>query len=455
MGCGASTVAPDGPGSDSIAATPTDRGGGSAHTFRRAQSQGGYGATNTPRTRPTAITPTSLTDEVKDIEGEYASRAVIAQPLSSISRASTAVLPTSSSTKDMSVSRSTAGDLIENSISQHRRGVTLKISSSKSQLVNPPLRILFLGPSESGKTTVKHQIKIMSKFEFTQTDRMPFVAALHQNIISNLQQILRGLQILRRELAPRSRASASILQELDGFEPVTAELARHAMTVWMDPIVQELVKSPTASSVVADSMEYLMKNLESISSVSYIPSLQDIARARVRTTGIVDSELLIQGQRWEVIDVGGLRSERGKWVKLFPNTVAIFYTASLASFDMALHEDPTVNRMDEALHLFELLCAEPKLAKVPKFVILTKVDVLRDKLAKGVRVAHYFPWYTGENELNSAVNFFKEAFLSLAPDRQLARVVVVDATNYESVSTQLGPLFTEVVQGTPRSGSPR
>jgi len=198
-----------------------------------------------------------------------------------------------------------------------------------------------------------------------------------------------------------------------------------------------------------------MKNLESISSVSYIPSLQDIARARVRTTGIVDSELLIQGQRWEVIDVGGLRSERGKWVKLFPNTVAIFYTASLASFDMALHEDPTVNRMDEALHLFELLCAEPKLAKVPKFVILTKVDVLRDKLAKGVRVAHYFPWYTGENELNSAVNFFKEAFLSLAPDRQLARVVVVDATNYESVSTQLGPLFTEVVQGTPRSGSPR
>lgn len=44
----------------------------------------------------------------------------------------------------------------------------------------------------------------------------------------------------------------------------------------------------------------------------YIPSDQDVLRARVRTTGIVETSFLIDGVIFKMFDVGGQRNERKK-----------------------------------------------------------------------------------------------------------------------------------------------
>jgi guanine nucleotide-binding protein G(i) subunit alpha len=46
----------------------------------------------------------------------------------------------------------------------------------------------------------------------------------------------------------------------------------------------------------------------------YIPSEQDVLRSRVRTTGIVENDFVIDGNQFKMYDVGGQRNERKKWI---------------------------------------------------------------------------------------------------------------------------------------------
>ena len=53
-----------------------------------------------------------------------------------------------------------------------------------------------------------------------------------------------------------------------------------------------------------------------------------------------------------LVDVGGQRSERRKWIHCFEHVSSIIFIASLAEYNMYLVEDPTVNRLDESIALF-------------------------------------------------------------------------------------------------------
>ena len=52
-------------------------------------------------------------------------------------------------------------------------------------------------------------------------------------------------------------------------------------------------------------------------------------RAKQKTTGVVETQFQIQGVTLKLIDVGGQRTERRKWLHCFENVTAVIYVASL------------------------------------------------------------------------------------------------------------------------------
>jgi hypothetical protein len=62
---------------------------------------------------------------------------------------------------------------------------------------------------------------------------------------------------------------------------------------------------------------------------------------------------VIEGKEFVVIDVGGQRNERKKWIHCFEDVTAIIFIASLSEYDSLLFEDNSTNRMHEALDLFD------------------------------------------------------------------------------------------------------
>lgn len=71
----------------------------------------------------------------------------------------------------------------------------------------------------------------------------------------------------------------------------------------------------------------------------YIPTDQDILRARLRTTGISETIFDLGQLTYKMFDVGGQRSERKKWIHVFDNVQVVLFLAAISGYDQVLVED--------------------------------------------------------------------------------------------------------------------
>jgi len=90
-----------------------------------------------------------------------------------------------------------------------------------------------------------------------------------------------------------------------------------------------------------------LNNVDRLSCTDYIPTDQDILRCRVRTTGIKQNIFQANGLIYRVVDVGGQRTERKKWIHCFDDVNSIIFLVALSDYDQTLWEDnKTVNIID-------------------------------------------------------------------------------------------------------------
>ncbi len=154
------------------------------------------------------------------------------------------------------------------------------------------------------------------------------------------------------------------------------------------------------------------ENIERITSEYYRPSTVDVLRARVRTTGVIETHFKIKGVIFRMYDVGGQRSERRKWIQCFDDVKALLYVTALSGYDMTLFEDPEVNRLRESLHLFESVCNNCFFRNTTIIMFLNKVDLFRQKVLHTDRQLRvYFPEYPGPDyDVETACRFIRRRF---------------------------------------------
>lgn len=95
-----------------------------------------------------------------------------------------------------------------------------------------------------------------------------------------------------------------------------------------------------------------------------------------------------------MFDVGGQRSERKKWIHCFENVTTILFLVAISEYDQLLFEDETVNRMQEALTLFDSICNSRWFVKTSIILFLNKIDRFKEKLPLSP-MRNYFPDYEG------------------------------------------------------------
>ena len=76
-----------------------------------------------------------------------------------------------------------------------------------------------------------------------------------------------------------------------------------------------------------------------ILAADYLPNEQDVLRSRVVTTGIIETSFRVNKLIYRMVDVGGQRSERRKWIQCFDDVRAVLFICALSGYDMTLFED--------------------------------------------------------------------------------------------------------------------
>lgn len=219
--------------------------------------------------------------------------------------------------------------------------------------------------------------------------------------------------------------------------------------LWEDPGVQASWNRRSEFQVV-ESIKGFFNEVDRICADGYIPTEQDLLQSRVRTTGIITEAYDIDGNTFEMYDVGGQRNERKKWIHCFESVTAVIFVAALSEYNQKLFEDGTCNRMIEALDLFEEIASSEYFKKSSLLLFLNKKDLFGEKISKvPITDTPEFSDYTGGSDYDAGVDYFvkhfKERFAKHGGDRELYHHCTC-ATDTKNIEVVFGVCKTIILQ---------
>uniref|UniRef100_A0A6U4C937 Uncharacterized protein n=1 Tax=Phaeomonas parva TaxID=124430 RepID=A0A6U4C937_9STRA len=178
------------------------------------------------------------------------------------------------------------------------------------------VKLLLLGAGESGKSTIFKQMKILYGVGFSEEDRGQYKRFVFSNIIEAMKAICEACEALGIKDQVQAKESYDVLMASSLGDEVTETLGGHVEALWADPGIQAAWGRRSEYQVIETTKSYF-ERIREISAFGYIPTKEDVLLARVRTSGIVEEKYSIEGNMFEMYDVGGQRNERKKWIHCF------------------------------------------------------------------------------------------------------------------------------------------
>ncbi|XP_010120219.1 PREDICTED: guanine nucleotide-binding protein subunit alpha-14, partial [Chlamydotis macqueenii] len=187
--------------------------------------------------------------------------------------------------------------------------------------------------------------------------------------------------------------------------------------LWEDPGIQECYDRRREYQL-SDSAKYYLTDLDRIATSSFVPTQQDILRVRVPTTGIIEYPFDLENIIFRMVDVGGQRSERRKWIHCFESVTSIIFLVALSEYDQVLAECDNENRMEESKALFKTIITYPWFLNSSVILFLNKKDLLEEKIMYSHLIS-YFPEYTGpKQDVKAARDFILKLYQDQNPDKE-------------------------------------
>lgn len=309
------------------------------------------------------------------------------------------------------------------------------------------LRLIILGISGSGKSTFTKQMKYINSDGFDSQETLYYKQVIHRNIFIGLRELI---QLAQREgivFEEKNREHLEYIQSLDANiydEPVTVDNRDMILSLWADKGMKKALNKSKYFQVQMTNMDYLIENIERISEDDYVPNVDDIIRARQRTTGTNNVTFEHRGYLWEIVDVGGQLPERGKWDKIINDgCAAIIFFAALDEYNTLSAEDAESTKMSISIQVWEEVID----AKHSNCAILfmNKTDVFKQKIKDKRHWKDFkktFPEYTGKKNWTDCANHVKEFYLNFVPEEERNQIFVhltcaIDTAKMETVFKDL------------------
>ncbi|CAH8473190.1 unnamed protein product [Schistosoma rodhaini] len=275
------------------------------------------------------------------------------------------------------------------------------------------VKLLLLGTGESGKSTFVKQMRIIHGAGYTDKEKEAFKTLVYQNIFLAMQIMCDALRTLSIELEyPMNQENIELILKIDLEDSIalTPERLNAMHQLWADQGMK-MCYERRREFQLSDSSKYYLNNFDRIADPNYLISLQDILRVRVPTTGIVEYPFNLDSTIFRIVDVGGQRSERRKWIHSFESVTSIIFLSALNEYDQVLVENENENRMEESLLLFKTIINYECFQSLSIILFLNKKDILEEKIQYS-HLVDYFPKFTGpENDAIAARNFILRMYL--------------------------------------------
>ncbi|KAJ7362800.1 heterotrimeric G-protein alpha subunit, GPA2-like protein [Mycena albidolilacea] len=331
------------------------------------------------------------------------------------------------------------------------------------------VKVLLLGSGDSGKSTILKQMRLIHRVPFSPQETESFRQLVFDNLTRGLKYLLDALPDMELELPPayadvddagwvrgwapgegaaalaalagkrgkKGAGSGDNGEDDEGVRGVRGEaiaddvtLIEHAedlrdgepfpmrfygplARLWAEPVVRT-AWSRGNEAAVPENLHYFFSDLPRLFDPAYVPTEQDIVRARARTIGITETTFNLRDHEMLMVDVGGQKSERRKWIHCFQDVTSILFLVSLSGYDQCLVEDRDANQMQDAMTIWDSICHSQWFKQTSIILFLNKNDLFEKKI-KTSDIKSFFPDFDGEpGSALAGRDYFKRRFGRLA-----------------------------------------
>lgn len=278
---------------------------------------------------------------------------------------------------------------------QHNRSVEQKLVKSKKGEVGI-VKLLLLGAGESGKTTVFKQMRYLKGRGFDDDYLQEMKFQIIGNVLEGISNLANGakdsgialpdinLEPIYNALEARQKEKFLSQTAKNKITCIEGEIRKSVLSVAESDGYQQALEvcQKVGKYNIPDTFGLMIDKLaadKSWGTTEWQPSTEDVLLVRVRTTGMADEQFAVGKVKFRMIDVGGQRAERRKWIHLFSSVTSVIFVTSMSEYNQTLWEDSTTNRLTESVSLFKEHAESYQFKDSAFMLFLNKVDLFEEK----------------------------------------------------------------------------
>ncbi|KAK0190213.1 heterotrimeric G protein alpha subunit 4 [Armillaria mellea] len=306
------------------------------------------------------------------------------------------------------------------------------------------VKVLLLGSGDSGKSTVLKQMRLIHKVPFSPQEIESYRQLTFDNLTGGLKCILDAMEDMGLKV------SEDNIGHIDGIdsarylkdgEPFPVEYLQPLKALWLDPGIRAAWERGNEAAL-PENLEYFFSDLDRLFDPLYQPTEQDIVHCRFRTIGITETVFFLRERELTMVDVGGQKSERRKWIHCFQDVASILFLVSLSGYDQCLVEDKDANQMQDAMSIWDSICHSQWFKYTSIILFLNKNDLFEKKIPS-FEYQKLLP-----SDVRAGRDYFKRRFSKLATKagRQKEREIYIHITT--ATDTAMLRVVMAAVEGT-------
>lgn len=283
------------------------------------------------------------------------------------------------------------------------------------------IKLLLLGIGASGKSTFIRQMQIMYYKGFRNDERQSYIEIIFHNVLTSLKALVTAMDTLNIQYGnDRNATNSKLIMDLEEeeFLQFPDMFVASIEELWDDAGVQQCFRRRNEYQIT-DSIKYYIRHIERISGPNYLPTDDDILHVRAPTQGLVEYKFEEKNADFRIIDVGGQRGQRLKWLRAFDGVKVVLFVVAISEYDQVLEESDDRNRLIESKLVFDQIVNCGYFSDSSLIVFFNKIDLLEEKIIYS-DLAHTFPEFTGEKRnADVAKKFIRDMFLKQQKKRNL------------------------------------
>ncbi|KAI0078538.1 heterotrimeric G protein alpha subunit 4 [Panus rudis PR-1116 ss-1] len=298
---------------------------------------------------------------------------------------------------------------------RRNREVEKTLREAKARMAHQ-VKVLLLGSGDSGKSTILKQMRLIHSVQFQPEEIETYRQLVFNNLTHGMKYVLDSMEDMGISISDENIPHAQLIEDAvdirDG-QPFPKEYYEPLKKLWEDPGVQKAWERGNEAAL-PDNLSYFYSKLDTLFEPTYTPNEQDIVHCRARTIGITETVFHLREHEMLMVDVGGQKSERRKWIHCFQDVTSILFLVSLSGYDQCLIEDKDANQMQDAMTIWDSICHSQWFKQTSIILFLNKNDLFEKKIEHS-DIKNFFPDYDGEpGDARAGREYFKKRFARLA-----------------------------------------